>query len=698
MKNNIFKLLTLFIPLLMVASVGCKKQEASPQVQAKSELTAKIDGVEYKVGESGLSGTLFSDAGDAIKAVEINAALDGNGRKMTFFLNNLTSGKIILDPKTGTSMLPNPTSDILQKFAATKGFMAGTGTGVQNYTRYEFSGSSYYAYSGYIEVNYDAVAGKISVSWSVTFKDATGKEFTSSGSFTIYIGRLTTTSKSAVKDPTPVSAKPVVESIAPTSGLAGTDVSIVGTNFSANASDNIVKFNGTEAVVKSATATKLVVTAPKSGTTGTISLKVKNSEVATGPTFTYIQPATFTGMSPASAKVGDQITLTGTNFSTTASENNVKFVSSTAGILVGGVVKSATATSLIVEVPNGAATGSVSVTVLGNTATLGQGFTGLFTLATPNTADVGKRGLAYDIKAIASAVDAAGNIYTYDDNQQLTKRSNSGTIIKEYTKNDFSTGIPALNSYKVTAMAADLNGKIYFLMYCPTWPNGSVKVFMTSLDTDGKIKKEFETSFPITSFMKMAINSKSEFFIASSYYNTDDLVRMKNDGTYEAYLKGGTAGPFSGRGIYDVGVGTGDELVVLTYIKGKYNNDVPTSQAIFKVDAAKQVTQITANTNPGYKDGDLAQSQFKDIRAIAVDGLDVYVGDNGNFRVRKIATRTGQVTTVAGNGKQYEASNGNMPVFDGPMLNVNIYSIYSLVFDNTNSVLYGGSNQKFVLN
>ncbi|GLU44491.1 BspA family leucine-rich repeat surface protein [Allomuricauda sp. NBRC 101325] len=72
-----------------------------------------------------------------------------------------------------------------------------------------------------------------------------------------------------------------------------------------------------------------------------------------------------TAFSPPSGAVGSTITITGQNFGATASENSVKIGTATA------TISSAKTTELVVTVPAGAATGKVSVTVGGQTATGG---------------------------------------------------------------------------------------------------------------------------------------------------------------------------------------------------------------------------------------------------------------------------------------------------------------------------------------
>ena len=77
---------------------------------------------------------------------------------------------------------------------------------------------------------------------------------------------------------------------------------------------------------------------------------------------------TIANFTPESGPVGTEITITGTNFSTTVASNTVKIGTATA------TVTAATATQLKATVPTGATTAKVSVTVGGNTATSTKDF------------------------------------------------------------------------------------------------------------------------------------------------------------------------------------------------------------------------------------------------------------------------------------------------------------------------------------
>ncbi len=82
-----------------------------------------------------------------------------------------------------------------------------------------------------------------------------------------------------------------------------------------------------------------------------------------------ISPPTITSFNPASGGAGNLITINGSNFSTTAAANVVKFNGVKASVL------SSTASTIVVSVPETAATGTVTVSVIGRTANSPSPFT-----------------------------------------------------------------------------------------------------------------------------------------------------------------------------------------------------------------------------------------------------------------------------------------------------------------------------------
>jgi hypothetical protein len=160
-----------------------------------------------------------------------------------------------------------------------------------------------------------------------------------------------------------------IASFTPTSGLPGTIVTITGADFSANATDNIVKFNGTPATVTAATATSLTVTVPAGATPGKISVSIAGRVVTGDTDFTVIIPQqTIASLAPASGQAGTTVIITGSGFSTNAIDNIVTFNGTPA------TVTAATATSLTVTVPVGATPGKVSVSIAGHVVTSDSDF------------------------------------------------------------------------------------------------------------------------------------------------------------------------------------------------------------------------------------------------------------------------------------------------------------------------------------
>ena len=113
---------------------------------------------------------------------------------------------------------------------------------------------------------------------------------------------------------------------------------------------------------------------------------------------------TITSFTPSSGSVGDSVTIIGTNFSSTLSNNTVKFNGATASLSSG------TTTQLIALVPSGATTGKISVATAAGTATSSGDFT--VSTAPPGT--------VYDSTADFSGVQGPVWYYLNEDYSQMT--------------------------------------------------------------------------------------------------------------------------------------------------------------------------------------------------------------------------------------------------------------------------------------
>ncbi|MFN3136859.1 MAG: BspA family leucine-rich repeat surface protein [Allomuricauda sp.] len=157
-------------------------------------------------------------------------------------------------------------------------------------------------------------------------------------------------------------------------------------------------------------------------------------------------PPTIANFTPQSGPVGTEITITGTNFSTSVASNTVKIGTATA------TVTAATATQLKATVPTGATTAKVTVTVGGNTATSTKDFTvttgGVDPTNEAPTAEEQSFEVAEDVAegeviGTVEANDGDGDALTFElvtDESELFQVAENGEISLAEGKNlDFET-------------------------------------------------------------------------------------------------------------------------------------------------------------------------------------------------------------------------------------------------------------------
>jgi N-acetylneuraminic acid mutarotase len=82
-----------------------------------------------------------------------------------------------------------------------------------------------------------------------------------------------------------------INNFTPDSGSVGTIVTITGTNFSASPSEDLVTFNGVQAVIQTATTTQLTVSVPQGASTGKIVLKISPITATSASDFKVSQPS-----------------------------------------------------------------------------------------------------------------------------------------------------------------------------------------------------------------------------------------------------------------------------------------------------------------------------------------------------------------------------------------------------------------------
>jgi len=201
--------------------------------------------------------------------------------------------------------------------------------------------------------------------------------------------------------PSATASGPVISGFSPSSGAAGTSVTISGSNFSSPT----VKFNGTTATITASTATLITATVPGGATTGKITVEVSGQTTATSATdFTEtaanapslsLSPTSATGLTnyagQASASTNYTVTgtnLSGTNLVVTASTNAIEVSTnaSTGFTNTFSLAPSGDGTlsnTVYVRVSASAPVGAVSGTVRNVSGSASNNFTVSGTVTTP---------------------------------------------------------------------------------------------------------------------------------------------------------------------------------------------------------------------------------------------------------------------------------------------------------------------------
>jgi len=149
---------------------------------------------------------------------------------------------------------------------------------------------------------------------------------------------------------------PSITSLNPASSVVGTSVTISGANFGATQGTSTVKFNGVAATPASWSATSIVAPVPAGATTGNVVVTV-GGVASNGMNFAVTPPPpSITSLNPASGVVGTSVTISGANFGAAQGASAVTFNGT------AGTPASWSATSIVVPVPSGAATGNVVIT------------------------------------------------------------------------------------------------------------------------------------------------------------------------------------------------------------------------------------------------------------------------------------------------------------------------------------------------
>lgn len=177
--------------------------------------------------------------------------------------------------------------------------------------------------------------------------------------------------------------------------LDAIDVNGSGFGGTQKAGDKVQFSNGSggwlDATINSWSATKINANVPKLAKTGNVRVVLENTQYITSTGSFTVNGPTITSLSSSSGRVGDEITITGTNFEATRAAGDSYVSFGTVQVSNAGDYTSWSATQIKVLVPTNAVTaGDVTVTVGANTST-SKSFTVLpkITSISPDTQEIG---------------------------------------------------------------------------------------------------------------------------------------------------------------------------------------------------------------------------------------------------------------------------------------------------------------------
>ena len=469
----------------------------------------------------------------------------------------------------------------------------------------------------------------------------------------------------------------VIDSLSPDHGRKDEVITIHGKNFRLDPQAHEVTFAGNvQGVIINGTDNTLEVKIPEGAQTGKIVLEVDDKTI-NGPVFTY-DLAQIHSLIPNHGRKGDLITIQGKFFSPIPSENEVSFD----GVIA--TVNSASENELIVEVPDGAATGKVFVTVDNHIAE-GPIFTYDKVIATALVPNHGRKNEILQIKGkffssvlsenkisfngvSADAQSVLGDSVIFvavpegaDNGLVTVSVDNQTTIGLNFTYDRPSISSISPDKGKMNTIVT-VNGQFFGLDI------NEVNVTFNDVPADiESIHSENQLTVKVpqgamTGDVKIEIDGYSAIGPAFEYQFTVNVSTVAGNGTAGSNNGTGTGARFNRpSGITFDASGN-------MYVADLYNHRI-------RQITPAGVVSTYAGGSEGFTNGFKSIASFKRPNDVYIDNNgDMLITDGGNNVIRKINTTTGFVSTFYGTGSTsflqqpnstIQDASGNVYVGDG---------------------------------
>ncbi len=230
---------------------------------------------------------------------------------------NLTATSVADASKSASatiSLAPGSTTPIISTLSPPAG-IGGSGVTI--------SGSGFGAAQGTSTVSFNGLSAGTAASWTANTIVVTAPQAVTTGGVVVTVNN---TGSNVVN----FTVVPNISFLTPSSGVAGTSINILGTNFDASQGTSTVTFNGTNAVITSWANDSIRVTAPAGVTTGNVIVTANGLQSAGKP---FAVPSSLISVTPANSEPGAQVTIAGTGFGTSQGSGTLWLGSTRAAIV-----------------------------------------------------------------------------------------------------------------------------------------------------------------------------------------------------------------------------------------------------------------------------------------------------------------------------------------------------------------------------
>jgi len=371
--------------------------------------------------------------------------------------------------------------------------------------------------------------------------------------------------------------------------------------------------------------------------------------------------------------VGYPLTIAGTNFDATISNNKVTING------VVAIVTAATTTHLTVIVPDDATSGTITVTISGQSVT-SSGSVKIVKLTVTTLAGSGTGGSADGLGTAASfnafwsvVTDNNGNIFVADaDNNKIREITPAGSV-STYAGTGVFTGqvngaanMATFGSPFGITIDKDQNIFVADLGYNDVrkiTPAGIVSTLAGSPYGQPGSNDGNGAAASFNAPLGIVADESDNIYVVDAGNNT--IRKITPDGTVTTFAGSGTVGSADGTGTaasfnspYSITIDANNNLFVTDALNNK----------IRKITSAGVVSTIAGSGTAGNIDGQGTAASFNEPADVAVDAAgNLYVTDARNQAIRLI-TPDGFVATVAGNGSKGSVDGtGNSAGFSNPL-------------------------------